>query len=409
MAVVAPAGHGVHSLSGLAARFTCSPHRGSRVGIQHAIETWPPDLVVPADDPCVEILHDLADRFATGPTAWIGRLLVQSLGDRHSFGIARSKTALMAVAEEAAVPVPEMRILTGEADLRAFCEKVGFPVVVKLDGTWGGFGVRIVGGPREASRAYRELRSGNSWRHVAKRAAKYLDARLLVDRWNRSSPTIFGQRYIDGRPANRAVLCWKGEVLAGISVEALRTFGATGPATVIRVLDHPEMAGIARRIAARLCLSGFIGFDFVLRDRAAILLEMNPRPTQICHFSFGPGSDLIAALFAQLAGAQRGAGQRRPRRQGTIAELIALFPGELWRDPESPFFCSAYHDLPWEDEALIDLYSHPVPSEFPTWVDRLKTLGALRRLRGPRRQGLADHHLTTYRHPFAKIRAEHPE
>jgi len=409
VAVVAPAAHGVHGLRDLGARFICSPHRGTRAAIRRAIERWRPDFVVPADDPCVEILHDLADRHATGPDGWIGRLLVRSMGARCGFPIARSKPALMELAAARAIRVPETRVLSSEAELHAFCRKVGFPVVVKLDGTYGGHGVRIVDGPDAASRAYRELRAASTWAQAAKRAAKRLDPGALVERWQLPAPALFGQSHVAGRPANRAVLCWEGHVLAGLSVEALQTVGATGPATVVRVLDHPEMARTAQRIAARLRLSGFIGFDFVLQDGAAVLLEMNPRPTQICHFAFDAASDLVGALFARLTGAPQTAASPRRRPQGAIGDLIALFPGELWRDPGSAYLRSAYHDIPRETESLIDLYRSPVAPEFPTWIDRLKGWG-MRRARPDRRLPfLAEDCLTACPPGFAELGAEPPE
>ena len=40
--------------------------------------------------------------------------------------------------------------------------------------------------------------------------------------------------------------------------------------------------------------------------------------------------------------------QRRPG-----IEMIALFPNEWMRDPHSPFLRSAYHDVPFDDPALI--------------------------------------------------------
>jgi hypothetical protein len=32
---------------------------------------------------------------------------------------------------------------------------------------------------------------------------------------------------------------------------------------------------------------------------------------------------------------------------------IALFPQEWLRDPKSPHLASAYHDVPWDDPALL--------------------------------------------------------
>ena len=72
------------------------------------------------------------------------------------------------------------------------------------------------------------------------------------------------QDHIDGHPANRAVACWRGEVLAGTSVLALRTQQATGPATVVRVIDNAEMDEAVKRLVQRLGLSGLWGVDFVI-------------------------------------------------------------------------------------------------------------------------------------------------
>ena len=82
---------------------------------------------------------------------------------------------------------------------------------------------------------------------AVKMALKKLDLSYL-DGLYRNRPAISLQEYVVGRPANRAVVCHRGEVLAGLSVEALQTSDATGPATVIRVLDSPEMSDAAARM-----------------------------------------------------------------------------------------------------------------------------------------------------------------
>ena len=81
------------------------------------------------------------------------------------------------------------------------------------------------------------------------------------------------------------MICWKGKVLAGISVEAVEVTQERGPASVVRVIDHLEMATVCEHVVKRLELSGFVGFDFILDcANRAWLLEMNPRVTPICHF-----------------------------------------------------------------------------------------------------------------------------
>ncbi|MGB5081500.1 MAG: ATP-grasp domain-containing protein, partial [Burkholderiales bacterium] len=135
-----------------------------------------------------------------------------------------------------------------------------------------------------------------------------------------------------------------------ISVEAIRTQHATGPATVVRVIENPEMSEAARRLVRRLGVSGLWGIDFILEKStgAAYLIEMNPRATPICHLPLGAGRNLPAALYAQLAGSPP------PALPATIeGDVIAMFPGEWSRNPASPYLRSGYHDMPWDEPGLI--------------------------------------------------------
>jgi hypothetical protein len=152
------------------------------------------------------------------------------------------------------------------------------------------------------------------------------------------------------------VLCWQGEVLAGISVEAVETTHATGPSTVVRVIDQPEMKSVAEKLVRQLNLSGFCGFDFVI-DHASgkpYLIELNPRPTPSCHLALNSETDMVCALFAKLAGAQP---RRSPKRD--VPELIAYFPQELWRNRSSTYFRTAFHDVPWEEPDFVEMYFRP--------------------------------------------------
>jgi hypothetical protein len=157
-------------------------------------------------------------------------------------------------------------------------------------------------------------------------------------------------------------------VLAGISVVALETQHPTGPATVVRVLDDPQMADGVARLVRRLGVSGFWGADFVL-DAAggdAYLIEMNPRATPISHLALGGQPMLPAALLAQL-----GEGGCEPAAPPAGPEVIALFPGEWRRQPGSPYLHAAHHDVPWTEPALVlDGLGRP-------WAER----GLLARLR----------------------------
>src|ERR1700722_13823766 len=164
------------------------------------------------------------------------------------------------------------------------------------------------------------------WSNTLRRAAgKYVYAGILkrLSRW----PSIgCVQEFISGVPANRAVLCWKGTVVAGISVEACETIKLFGATSLARIIDNDQMSRTADLLVARLGMSGFVGFDFVLDCAGnALLLEMNARVTPIAHIPTERG-DLISALYTQMTG--RPPALSRPK----IAQnKIALFPQEVLR------------------------------------------------------------------------------
>jgi glutathione synthase/RimK-type ligase-like ATP-grasp enzyme len=359
----------------IAMHYLCHRHADLTGPVADAIAGWSPDLVIPCDDPSVASLHELherAVRVGGGEGAAVAALIERSIGDAGQFSVARNKSELMAFAAAEGIAVPETTVLRDRSDLLARLPQLSFPSVLKVDGSWGGLGVRVLRGPQDGARAFAELEALSSWRSMAKRTVKSLSLEP-VRQWRHQSrsaarPRMTLQAYVEGRPANRAIVCWRGEVLAGLSVEALQTLNETGPATVVRLIEHSDMAEVAATIARRLGLSGFIGFDFILQPTGrAVLIEMNSRPTPICHLAPSEATDLVGVLAAKLSGAPR-----RRLQQAVAHDVIALFPQELWRDPDSSYLRASHHDVPWDEPDFIGAYVLPVPSEQPIWFDRLK-------------------------------------
>jgi hypothetical protein len=113
-----------------------------------------------------------------------------------------------------------------------------------------------------------------------------------------------------------------------------------------------------------LGLSGFAGIDFILEKGSgrAVLLELNPRVTPTSHLGLRFGTDLCAALRAELAGGRVGESQSSSR--ATVAEeLVALFPSELMRDVSSEYLGSAYHDIPADEPELIAAWRCSLPKK----------------------------------------------
>lgn len=256
----------------------------------------------------------------------------------------------MALAAEERVRIPKTTVVAAPSELNAWLTQHKFPAVIKIDGTWGGEGVSMVHDHEEAQWVFGLMVSRPPMGRAIARMLLDRDPSFFLNSLKAAQRTVTLQDFIPGTPANRAVACWQGKVLAGISVEAIRTHHPTGPATVVRVIENSEMSEAVNRLVRRLGISGLWGMDFILEAStgAAYLIEMNPRATPICHLPLGAGRNLPAALYAQLTGTPP------PSPPATINhDVIAMFPGEWQRDPASPYLRSEYHDIPWDESGLI--------------------------------------------------------
>lgn len=381
IAVLCPApGHPVRSLSGLAQIFRYSGIHPIR-SLRSAIEVFRPDLVIPACDRGVQHLHELHSACTAegGDAVGVASLIEDSLGSPDSFPIVSSRNALLRAALDEGIAVPAFTEIGNIADLERWRAEMPLPWVVKADGTWGGRGVRLAQNPEDAARRFRELADRPGTIELLKRMSLNRDRDWVFLEWNRPRPGVIAQSFIVGRPANCAVVCHRGQVLAGIAVEVVQTQDATGPATIVEVVDSAEMMCAAERIVRRLRLSGFLGFDFVIENKtgATWLIEMNPRCTPPCPLPLGEGRDLVAALWAQATG------RPAPRVLQVIRNSrIAYFPQalEVNRNPSNSLLDSSYMDMPEGNPALVQELLHP-------WVSRSKAGQLLDWARGRRKQG----------------------
>lgn len=360
-----PAGHPLEKTRGVERIYRSGVLAPLR-SLEAALIGSAPDFVIPCDDDAALNLNRLHRRNGHGP-AVVRALIERSLGVPASCALATERGQLMRLADAEGVRIPETRQIGSSIDLHAWCAQHRFPAVLKVDRSWGGLGVTVAHDLAQARKAYWRATHRSVVQALSHLALRRDPAPLL--RWLRAErPGVTLQTFIDGRPANRAVACWQGEVLGGISVEALQTWTPTGPATVVKVIESAEMAEAARRLVRALGLSGFCGLDFVIEAStgAAWLIEINPRATPISHLPLGTARDLPAALHARLRG------QPAPASAAAIpGDTIALFPGEWCRNPLSPFLRAAFHDVPWAETELVrDCVE--LPWEDRGWAARLR-------------------------------------
>jgi glutathione synthase/RimK-type ligase-like ATP-grasp enzyme len=331
--------------------------------VRRAIAASRADLIVPCDDTARYTLS----RFHRASAKWrdsqaiAARLLIErSLGQCEHFQLAEEKSGLFAALADSGVRLPRTLPIDSTENLEEACRTLKFPLVLKRDRTCGGTGVAICRGRAEALREYQRLRAPPTLRNTLRRIVRKTDFSAIRDRIAGRSDTIVAQAYVHGRPANRAVSCWQGEVLAGLTVVALETSrdNATRPATVVQIFHNEEIDRMAATVVGRLGLSGLCGLDFVMEagTNAPYFLELNPRATPTCHLGRAPGTDLCTALGHAIK-------QTSPDDEITVEdtdEPIALFPGELWRDPHSRYLVNGHHAVPWDDpQVLAHLLKQP--------------------------------------------------
>jgi glutathione synthase/RimK-type ligase-like ATP-grasp enzyme len=351
VAALTPHGHPVRRSRTVRNHFTYCRRLWLRLTVR-ALDQWSPDLLVCADDLAVRQLQSLYRRTASSEDKTrldICKLIELSFGPAASFPAMRNKSDFLLRAANEGLRCPTTVVIPAGRELEALPTNLNYPILAKADQSYGGICVRIVNSGAAVRATIWELQTPATWHGIFRRlfgtilgSATAAPLKLLLRR------TISLQHYIRGRPANRAVVCWKGNVLAGISVEAVEVMAEHGPASVVRVIDHPDMAISADHMVKCLNLSGFIGFDFILdSSNRAWIIEMNPRVTPICHLSLADGTNLAASLYVHMSG-------RPPSKLSPfIPELIALFPHEVVRSPSSEYLRRGRHDVPWSEPEVV--------------------------------------------------------
>ena len=360
VAAVCPANSPVHQIKKLHARFYYRFWR-PLASLQSAIAEWSPDLLICTDDVAVGKLHCLHSKAAKRPKRPMNKelmaLIELSLGSAVTFETTRSKSAMILLARSLGIRCPPTVVCRSGYAVEQGLQCMVYPILIKADGdgSWGGRGVRLAKNREELLAAVAELLVPIGWRQSIKRLIGPIVYRLFFC-WSPWWPRNLSiQQYIVGHPCNRAVVCWKGKVVAGISVEALATLHQFGPTGVAKIISNREMEAAAHKIVNKLALTGFLGFDFVLdHDKKAWLLEMNPRATPTCHLCIKKPS-LPASLFSAVTGSEPDSEIRVLQHK-----TIALFPTELSEisciiDP-SISICS---DVPDEEPQFVDACRMP--------------------------------------------------
>jgi len=369
VSAVCPPGHPLRYITGIETIYTYGS-LASIHSLKTAIRTAQPSIIVPCDDGVVWQLHAL---HAT--EADLRPLIELSLGASKAYPTIQKRGEVLHVAGELGIRVPRTQLVNSLDDLEGWCQDA--PAVLKIDGTWGGEGVVIVRSPQEAIQGYYAARgtarAGVAWK------------RFLINRrpvalwsWRRSKALkITIQEFIPGVPATTMFACWRGEVLAHTTVEVLSAQGITGAATVVRPLENSAIEDAARLLAYEFQLSGFHGLDFILEKGSgeAYMIELNPRSTQLGHLNLSSHGDLAGVIAARLRNEALCPVAPEDR---ILDSSIAFFPHAFKSNPKSAYLRQGYHDVPWEEPALVrELMRDSWPDR--QWLSRVYHSFRLRR------------------------------
>lgn len=318
--------------------------------LRRAIFKAKPDLVIPCDDLVAGHLRRLGvSDSSSGTSDELRVLLARSLGEPSCYEDLASRSRTAAIVRRQGVAVPETDVARSVAEVESWVARNGLPCVLKVDGSSGGYGVRIVSTLDEARSAFAALSVPISFLRAVKRAVVDKNETFLIPSLRHVPPVVNLQRYVVGTEVTCTSACWQGEILACVMLRVVKTSGQVGTSTVVQIIDNPGILSAIELIVRSLRISGLCGFDFIVEQKTGqiFLIEINPRATQTTHLGTAAGS-LALALRGALTGkrTQPGPGYKN-------GDTIALFPQEWLRDPESDLLRAAAHDIPWNEPEFV--------------------------------------------------------
>ncbi len=345
---VVPRGSPLATVNLLSGVFHYSALRPLR-SLSKAILDTQPDLIVPCDDRVVEHLHELHAYSVAARDGAMCKLIERSLGDSQSYSITNKRGALLELAQSLGIRIPDTISVRSLASLHTFIARYGFPIVLKIDGTWGGTGVRVVRSSEEAVRTFTEFTRPLSWFKMLEHICHH-DFFPLFSKADQRRHSLTAQVFVEGTAANIMLACWEGEVLDTLSVETLFAIDKLGSSTIVKTIRDQEIEHAGRLLVQSLAISGFCGLDFIIESSSgkAFLIELNPRATQNGHLEPGGQASLVNTLYRHLLG-------EPPQKKRFSEETIAFFPHILRCDARTiiPNSSTMIRDVPWDEPALI--------------------------------------------------------
>jgi hypothetical protein len=327
------------------ARFAPLPDNASTlqwvVAFAATVKATAPRIVLPCDDMSFRLLAALV---VTPPEGMqpalqlqLAALIRDSLGDPAHYLTSVDKTLLPAAAAGLGVRVPANAVVASLQDAEAFAGEHGYPMVLKRSHGFAGEGVALCADRAELAAA---------WAEFSRPDPLELDGRAGV--------RLLCQAHIPGPVRLQGVAAWNGEVLAGFAREKIVCHPPPkGPSTVTRYLRAPEIREFSERLVRGFGMKGLFAFEYIAHERTgeAYLIETSRRVTPGTYTGGLINVDLCAALYGALNGTP--STSRRNLDEGE-EHVLAHFPQEWLRDPDSAYLRDCRVDAPWDEPELFE-------------------------------------------------------
>lgn len=327
------------------ARFAPLPDNASTlqwvVAFAATVKATSPRIVVPCDDMSFRLLAALVltppEGMQPALQLQLAALIRDSLGDPAFYLTSIDKTRLPAAAAGLGVRVPAYAVAASLADAEAFAGEHGYPTVLKRSHGFAGEGVALCADGRELAAAWTEFSRPDP-----------------LELESGSGVRLLCQAHVPGPVRLQGIAAWDGETLAGFAREKVVCHPPPkGPSTVTRYLRAPEIREFSENLVRGFGMKGLFALEYIAHEKTgeAYLIEISRRVTPGTYTGGLIDVDLCAALYGALNGTP--STSRRNLDEGE-EHVLAHFPQEWLRDPDSAYLRDCRVDAPWDEPELFE-------------------------------------------------------
>lgn len=315
-------------------------------GLIRAQREWRPEWLIPCDGRAVKWLNRLRAQggLGSGPLDdELVQLIDRSLGLPMDMAEASSPLMSGALARRFGALAPITQSIRTVAQAEKFAARVAWPLVFREINDAGLGPVRICRDPKTVA-----LLTGSQG--------------LFSQLWERivpgpMQPRWLVQQHIPGRHWVCAFFADGGAVMAAMCCE--RKLGPTkgSAALTLEFQPQPALRKLTTELVLALGVSGFGCAEAIIDPQGRLYLTVfRPYPAAFAHLGEDIGPDLCAALLARL----KDLSYCEPTlKQPSMT--FALFPQTLERDPSGESLKGAMHDIPWDDERVLEALKDRLP------------------------------------------------